>query len=100
MLKPKRIENKALKAEFYSKKCLVCNRIGSDPAHIKTVGSGGNDSENNIIPLCREHQTEQHKIGIGTFSMKYSTVEAYLNRFGWEIITMNGINKIRRINGI
>jgi len=99
MLKPKRIENKQLKQDYYSKKCLVCNRIGSDPAHIKTVGSGGHDEKSNLMPLCREHHTEQHQVGIGTFSLKYSTVESYLNAHGWEISTHNGINKVIRIYG-
>ena len=96
MLKPNRIKNKALLKSFYSKKCTACPKIGSDPAHIKTVGSGGNDTEENLIPLCREHHSEQHSIGIATFALKYSTVEDYLNRHGWEIINVFGVNRIRR----
>lgn len=99
MLKPSRIENKSLRSEFHSKKCLVCQREGSDPAHIKTVGSGGHDAENNIIPLCREHHQEQHMIGIGTFCMKYSQVEDHISRLGFEVLNINGIFKVRRKYG-
>ena len=38
--------------------CLVCGWIVSDPAHIKTRGSGGK-WRNNIVPLCRRHHGEQ-----------------------------------------
>ena len=38
-------------------------------AHAKTRGSGGHDATG--APLCAEHHTEQHTIGINTFQSKY-----------------------------
>lgn len=43
----------------------------SDPAHVKTVGSGGPDAEN-IVPLCHYHHQELHNIGIITFQLHYN----------------------------
>lgn len=51
--------------------CLVCGRGPSDAAHVKSRGSGGGYRDN-LVPLCREHHTEQHQIGIDTFQMKYN----------------------------
>jgi hypothetical protein len=65
--------------------CLVCLRSGADRAHIKTRGSGGSNKKHNIIFLCREHHTEQHKIGILTFIRKYPIVRMKLELMGWEI---------------
>ena len=43
----------------------------TDPAHVKTVGSGGPDAEN-IVPLCHYHHQELHSIGIVTFQLHYN----------------------------
>lgn len=52
--------------------CVVCESDGpSDPDHIKTRGSGGDDEPGNVWPLCRSHHVERHKIGIETFKSKY-----------------------------
>ena len=50
--------------------CLVCGRIPSVNAHIKSRGSGGD--YRSIVPLCRIHHTEQGQIGIVTFANKYN----------------------------
>lgn len=42
-----------------------------DFAHTKTRGSGGGDEFG--VPLCREHHSEQHNIGIARFDAKYKT---------------------------
>lgn len=51
-------------------RCLVCDRKGVDLHHIKTRKSGGSDGSHNIMPLCREHHTEVHQIGLFKFSQK------------------------------
>ena len=54
------------------KPCSVCFRVGpSDPHHIRTRGAGGSDTFDNLLPLCREHHVETHKIGRATFLEKY-----------------------------
>ena len=87
MQHPKSIRNKNddFRKTFYDRHCVVCNRRGCDPCHIKSKGAGGPDEEWNIIPLCRIHHVEQHKIGIVTFAKKYQAVENWLLSYGWEI---------------
>jgi 5-methylcytosine-specific restriction endonuclease McrA len=66
-------------------RCLVCGAMETDPAHVKSRGSGGPDVSWNLMALCRTHHTEQHKIGIKTFIAKYKSVENYLLKLGWDI---------------
>ena len=70
--KPTRVKDKELRRLIRGRPCLVCGASPSDAAHLKTVGSGGGDTVDNLIPLCRVHHVEQHAIGIDTFLSKYS----------------------------
>jgi 5-methylcytosine-specific restriction endonuclease McrA len=72
-------------AKIRSQRCLVCSSKNVDVAHVRTRGAGGPDEEFNLMPLCREHHTEQHKIGIITFMRRYPSVAAYLSTAGWTI---------------
>ena len=65
--------------------CLVCNKLGVDLHHIKTRKSGGSDNDYNLMPLCRLHHTEIHKIGLTTFANKYNQVKEFLISHGWEL---------------
>jgi hypothetical protein len=38
--------------------CLICGRWPVDPAHV-IKRSRGSDDRKNLVPLCREHHTEQ-----------------------------------------
>jgi 5-methylcytosine-specific restriction endonuclease McrA len=78
-------------------RCLVCQNPNTDKAHIKTKGSGGDDDDSNIMPLCRRCHSEQHTIGIGTFVSKYPQVRRFLFVRGWELVDDNGVKRIRRI---
>lgn len=80
--KNSRIINKDLLKSYHSKGCLICNRL-SDPCHIKSKGSGGDDIESNLMPLCREHHTKQHQIGWRRMTELYPQVYFYLKRYGW-----------------
>ena len=58
-----------------NKKCAVCGSH-ADLHHIDTVGMGNDRQEVHhlgrlVMPLCREHHTEIHTIGIETFLSKY-----------------------------
>jgi predicted restriction endonuclease len=72
----------------------VCNKENPDKAHIKTRGSGGGDEQENIMPLCRLHHIEQHKIGIITFVEKYLQVRAYLQARDWTIVEVFGRKRL------
>ena len=49
--------------------CIICGR-DAEPCHVRSRGAGGTDL-GNIVPMCRIHHTEQHKIGIKTFQAKW-----------------------------
>ena len=58
-----------------NKKCCVCGRL-ADLHHVDAVGMGNDRQEVHhlgrlVMPLCREHHTEIHTIGIETFLSKY-----------------------------
>lgn len=58
--KEKRIVNKKL---LKDKKCIceICGKKGqTEKHHIKTKGSGGNDTEDNLIEVCRICHTKIH----------------------------------------
>jgi 5-methylcytosine-specific restriction endonuclease McrA len=61
-------------------KCTVCKVVPCDPHHVKTRGSGGGDELSNLMPLCREHHIEIHKIGNSKMCEKYPSVYAWLIR--------------------
>ncbi len=81
--KPARAVDEAVLARARARRCLACGRLGADPAHVKSRGSGGGDFDWNVIPLCRVHHTEQHQIGFSTFARKYFGVRSELTKLGW-----------------
>lgn len=44
--------------------------FGSECAHVKSRGAGGDDI-GNCVPLCRYHHQQQHALGIRSFQKKY-----------------------------
>jgi hypothetical protein len=66
--------------------CLVCQTESVDRTyhHVKTRGSGGCDSDWNKMSLCQSHHVEVHKIGLVSFSKKYSQIKSWLLRNDWE----------------
>lgn len=75
---------------------MIC-RGPSDPCHIKTRGSGGDDVESNLIPMCRQHHTEQGQIGWVRFCAKYPKAENELAEKGWRVFEVFGISKLIKI---
>lgn len=59
---PKRARKKDKKAMKNKKgRCEFCRKVGqTDMHHIKTRGSGGDDTEENLIELCRLCHTMVH----------------------------------------
>ncbi len=88
MQKDKRIEDRALLDTYHSMRCIACNRYGCDPAHIKSVGSGGHDLPWNLMPLCRRHHSMQHSKGWMFMANKYPRIEMMLFAHGWKIDVM------------
>lgn len=59
-----------------TRSCVICGKPNADLAHYRAVGMGRNRHEIDerkmyFMSLCREHHTEQHKIGINSFVKKY-----------------------------
>lgn len=76
-----------LLASYRRQRCVVCSKTPCDPAHIKTVKSGGDDVYQNIVSLCRKCHSTQHTMGIISFALKYPRMRAKLESLGWEIDT-------------
>lgn len=65
------------------KKCAICGRY-ADLHHFDSVASiGGYEFDDGLktrfMPLCREHHTEFHAIGVQEFVKKYKIKGIYLN---------------------
>ena len=83
MIKTKRKVDKNLLAKVKDFPCCVCGRGPSDPHHIKTKKSGGPDEVWNLTPLCRQHHTEIHAIGLTSFANKHEAFIKALTSRGW-----------------
>lgn len=90
------MKNKKLRKSFKDKPCLVCGKLGSDFCHIKSYATTLSDSEDNAMPLCRQHHTEQGQIGIVTFCFKYSSVMKWMNDLDFEVCNVFGISKLMK----
>ena len=98
--KSKRIEDRRLLDAVKEKICIIgdstCSRdTKSDPDHIITKGSGGDDVLRNVWPLCRAHHTERHKLGIVTFAYRYNSALEELERRGFDEIVSEARRKIK-----
>lgn len=83
--KLRRIEDRKLLDSYHRMRCIVCNGLGSTVGHhIKSKGSGGDDVESNLMPLCARHHHEIHSIGLTEFSEKYNSVVHWLVAHSWE----------------
>ncbi len=69
--------------------CLACGKQPPSHAHhIKSKGSGGDDSWFNVIPLCEIHhvmgeRSESWHAGKISFLKKYPHVLDHLTQLGW-----------------
>lgn len=66
----------AVYISLYYKKCCVCGRKGADLHHVDAIGMGYNRQTkpqigNRVLPLCRDHHQEWHRIGGTAFNDKY-----------------------------
>lgn len=85
----RKIDLKLLKS-YKLKPCVICDSTPSDPCHIKSVGSGGNDLTNNLLPMCRSHHIEQHKVGMIKMMDKYDRLYEHMLALGWLLERING----------
>lgn len=77
-------KNPELLKEIRKKRCIACNAPPpSDVDHIKTRGSGGEDSVSNCWPLCRRCHILKGQIGINNMCERYPKLKAALFERGW-----------------
>jgi hypothetical protein len=61
LAKPHRIVDRAAIEAARKPYCEACGRRAYGlPHHVKTVGSGGDDIDSNLIQLCTVHHTMAH----------------------------------------
>jgi len=85
--KKKRIKDKKLLQRIRELPCANCGSwSGVSPHHIISVGAGGVDLEENLLPLCtaRCHR-KIHDQGLRKFLEKSPHVRILLKRAGWVI---------------
>lgn len=52
--------------------CLACARTPCDNAHTWNRGKGLKGPPESIVPLCREHHRQAHRIGVQSFEAKHA----------------------------
>jgi 5-methylcytosine-specific restriction endonuclease McrA len=78
-------------AKYRNKPCIVCGTTQSTCAdHIKTFGSGGECSHENLWPLCHTHHVDKGNMGLQNFVKKYPIAADHLLCRGWETCTFTG----------
>jgi hypothetical protein len=68
-------------------RCEICGLLAMrHPHHIVSRGSGGSDDPANLIPLCQQHHTEAHTLGVDTWAANYGlhTRVARAREAAWE----------------
>ena len=62
---------------------MACGGHPTDPAHIKSRGSGGGDELNNLVAACRPCHVLSHAIGWFDFCLKFPKMKEHLYLKGW-----------------
>lgn len=91
--KKKRIKNRKLLDTFQNTPCVACGKP-SEPAHIKSKGSGGDDVEDGILSLCHEHHMIQHSCGWVYLCATNRKVYLALKKKGWTFSEFDKLVKI------
>ncbi len=79
------MKNKALRDSYKPLFCVVCGSTPCDPCHIKTYAVTGADDPLNLVPMCRQHHSEQHNLGVLPFMKKYASYKYAIEKLGWEV---------------
>lgn len=70
-------------------KCVVRGNCHYDECytdldHVKTFGSGGSNEAHNLMPLCRKHHSEKHRVGVNAMAEKHAGFFEWLIDKGWK----------------
>lgn len=81
--KSKRIEDKQLLKTIRSIQCIACGaQPPSDAHHITTKKSGGHDTAENLISLCRKDHALWHQKGAVYMFKAYPSIRTWLELAG------------------
>jgi 5-methylcytosine-specific restriction endonuclease McrA len=69
--KPKSIKNPKLLKHLRRLPCIACHGFPTEIDHIRSIGAGGDDSPDNVWPLCRACHSLRHSIGIESFVKQF-----------------------------
>lgn len=85
-MKSKRIENKDLLDFIKELSCICCETQSNDVCahHVRTVGSGGHDIAENLMPLCQSCHVKIHAIGTSAMARQHPNVKKWLTLANWE----------------
>ena len=61
--------------------CRMCGRAASDGHHVVLRSQGGDDVEENIVPLCHECHMRYHA-GQGTMKLKRDELQYVIGKLG------------------
>lgn len=92
----KRIRDPKACSRYSGSACIICGKPG-DCAHIKSRGAGGDDTDNNMISLCRWHHRVQHAWGWPRFIDAWPEVGRALKDRGWHVVEEFGVWRLRRV---
>lgn len=84
-VKKQRIVDPALLALVRTLPCLACLPIVSKPSqphHVTSVGAGGDDVPENLMPLCPEHHSMWHQSGPGYMVREFPVIRSWLEEAG------------------
>lgn len=77
-----RVEDEKVLEKVRGQGCCICGNHEVDASHIKTRGSGGPDTEWNVVAHCRLHHVEWG-VSWSRFIRRYPQMAIVLKRLGW-----------------
>lgn len=78
-----RIIDKKLLEHVRTLECLHCSVTPCQPHHVRSIGAGGGDILQNLMPLCTEAHTRIHMTGLCAAANKNKGIREWLIDMGW-----------------
>lgn len=89
--KPSTKRDRRLMESLRGRLCVVCGKSNQTTgSHLRSKGSGGPDTEWNVVPMCFYCHREWEDGGLQCFLSKHHRFEDYLEELGWEVLKFDG----------
>jgi hypothetical protein len=94
LIKRTRIVSEELLETVRALPCLACASLNpgaarasiegnrNDAHHVISRGAGGDDVARNVMPACREHHQEWHRVGMHAMAKRYGVIRIWLEETG------------------